>query len=177
MITEPLVVLALIGGMTFVIGFVLLRSSSMRHRIAKQDPLKQMHQEIEARASTPESLIHDMEIRLFDYGREVEGRIETTLSVLDRLIIDADQEIGRLETILNTIKKDSSEQLDDKASTPLSSNVQITLELTSEQVNRMPDLIAAGLSNGEISSCLKCHPQAVSKYRRQFDGDQQADAA
>ncbi len=167
MIFQPEIALALIGGMMFLVGFVLWRSSSMRHRIAKQDPLRDMNREIEARSNSPESLIHDMEVRLFDYGREVEGRIETTLSVLDRLIIDADQEISRLEELLDVTQSNPEEKQRSLSMQKLNAN----------QIERIPDLIAAGLTDAEIARCLNCDQLAVLKYRTQFDGDQKADAA
>ena len=177
MIDEPMIALALIGGIMLLAGFLLMRSSAIRHRISKQDPLRDMHKELEARSNAPESLIHEMEVRLFDYGREVEGRIETTLSVLDRLIIDADQEIGRLEDLLNTAQHSPENELV-KRTIPLADadthDVQI---LSSNQADRIPDLITAGLSDQEIARCLNCNLQAVVTYRHQFDSDQQTDAA
>lgn len=41
-----------------------------------------------------------LEVRLFDFAREIEGRIQTKIAVLDRLIVDADREIIRLESVL-----------------------------------------------------------------------------
>lgn len=167
MIDRPEIALALIGGMMFLVGYFLWRSSAMRSRIAKQDPLRDMHREIEARSNSPESLIHDMEVRLFDYGREVEGRIETTLSVLDRLIVDADQEIGRLEDLLDVAQ-----------SNPEKNQRSLSMQkLDANQIERIPDLIVAGLTDAEIARCLDCDQLAVSKYRNQFEGDQQSDAA
>jgi len=41
-----------------------------------------------------------LEVRLFDFAREIEGRMQTKITVLDRLILDADREIIRLEKVL-----------------------------------------------------------------------------
>jgi hypothetical protein len=41
-----------------------------------------------------------LEVRLFDFAREIEGRMQTKIAVLDRLIVDADREIIRLENVL-----------------------------------------------------------------------------
>jgi len=139
----------------------------MRRRITKQDALRDMNRELESRSNAPESLINEMEVRLFDYGREVEGRIETTLSVLDRLILDADQEIGRLEELLEVSRDDQTKQ---QRAIPLR-----TLDV--EQSRRIPELIAAGLSDEEIARCLTCDVQAVANYRTQFDDDRKTDAA
>jgi len=164
---QPEIVLILVGGMMCLIGFMLWRSSVIRYRISKQDPLRDMQREMDTKERSPESLIHNMETRLFDYGREVEGRIETTLSVLDRLIIDADQEIGRLEELLDVARVDTEKGT---RTIPLK-------KLTSAQMERIPELLLNGLREEEIARCLDCSLQAVIDYRKQFDSDQQADAA
>ena len=164
---QPEIVLILVGGMMCLIGFMLWRSSVMRYRISKQEPLQDMQQELELKEHSPESLIHNMETRLFDYGREVEGRVETTLSVLDRLILDADQEIGRLEELLDVAR----------GKTEKSSRAIAIKKLTTAQAERIPELLLAGLTEVEIARCLDCSLQAVIDYRTQFDSDQQTDAA
>ena len=167
MLYQPEIVLVLVGSMMCLIGFMLWRNSVMRRRISKQDPLRDLQRELERKENSPESLIHHMETRLFDYGREVEGRVETTLSVLDRLILDADREIGRLEELLEV-----SRERTEKASHA------IPLEkMGPVQTERIPKLLVAGLSDEEIARCLDCSVQMVVEYRKQFDNDQQADAA
>ncbi len=166
MLYQPEIVLVLVGSMMCLIGFMLWRSSVMRYRISKQDPLRDMQRELEIKERSPESLIHNMETRLYDYGREVEGRIETTLSLLDRLIIDADQEIVRLEELLGVAQQSREKQ----RAIPLK-------KLTARQEERIPDLLHAGLSEQEIARCLDCPLQAVIEYRKQFDSDQRSEAA
>lgn len=48
-----------------------------------------------------------LELRLFDFAREVEGRMQTRIAVLDRLIIDADREILRLQELLVATKREA----------------------------------------------------------------------
>src|SRR5579872_5652177 len=49
---------------------------------------------------SPEMIAELLEVRLFDFAREVEGRMQTRIAVLDRLIVDADREILRLQDLL-----------------------------------------------------------------------------
>ncbi len=44
--------------------------------------------------------VNQFELRLYDFNREVEGRIETRLTQLDQLVVEADREIVRLQDLL-----------------------------------------------------------------------------
>ncbi|MCG6157911.1 hypothetical protein [Rubinisphaera margarita] len=126
-------------------GLLLWKTNAARNRIARQDPIRDLARERDQKAQSPEAYIHDMEVRLFDYGREVEGRVETTLTLLDRLIMDAESEVTRLEDLLSVSRVSS----------------------TSEPVNqeRLRQLIAAGLTDEEISRCLRCNIETVQTAR------------
>ena len=56
--------------------------------------------ELQKKQRSAESQIHQLEVRLHDYDRDVAARVETTLTMLDQLIDEADREIVRLETLL-----------------------------------------------------------------------------
>jgi len=142
--------LAIVGLILIAGGMMLHRSAGQRRRVAKRDPLKEIAAERDAREKSPEGMILEMESRLFDYGREVEGRVETTLTVLDRLIIDAEQEITRLEELLET----SRESLG-----PLTDN-------SSEQIRHQTlRLIQAGWTDEEIAQCLRCDINTIRHIR------------
>ena len=147
-----------VGLLFLAAGVMLWRVSRQRQRLQQQDPLRELEREIRLREQSPETLIHEMEVRLFDYGREVEGRVETTLHVLDRLILDAELEIQRLETLLQT----SSVPSRDLAGMPASAAESI---LTTEQQLRLPALRAAGLTDEEIARCLGCEIQLIHSWR------------
>lgn len=87
------------------VGWLLLRTFRLRARSMRREPLQESQLEIAQRLNSPIGRIHQMETRLYDYGREVEGRVETTLAVLDRLIIDAQQESVRLEALLQQLRE------------------------------------------------------------------------
>ena len=107
--------------------------------------LRELEREKEQRSHTPEGLIQEMELRLYDYGREVEGRVETTLHVLDRLIRDAEHEIGRLEEVLQA-----------------SRGVQPEPEIN----QRISCLIETGLTDAEIAACLGCSQETIEQWRQ-----------
>lgn len=154
--------LALIGLILVAGGMMLHRTAGQRRRVAKRDPLKEIAAEREARESTSEGMILEMESRLFDYGREVEGRVETTLNVLDRLIIDAEQEVSRLEELLQTSRQS------------LGPRVDASSEQLEQQTTR---LIQAGWTNEEIAQCLRCEIETVARIRSQQSDDGHSAAA
>lgn len=88
-------------GLALVMAALYLHRRSVRRRpSSKRDPLQQMQAELKRIESSPAAQITKMEVRLHDFAREVEGRINTRLALLDRLILDADREIGQLEQLI-----------------------------------------------------------------------------
>jgi hypothetical protein len=80
----------------FILRRTLLRTSPFNRRpSAAPSPA-----EIEDGENTATALVEQLEVRLYDFAREVEGRMQTKIAVLDRLIVDADREIIRLERVL-----------------------------------------------------------------------------
>ncbi len=94
-----------LGCLILSVGFLMLRTHALRSRSLQRNPLKESQQEIVQRMNSPVGKIHQLEARLHDYGREVEGRVETTMLVLDQLILDAQKESDRLEHLLLEFKK------------------------------------------------------------------------
>jgi len=93
-------------GLGVVVLVFLLRRSFLR---AFQPPARversAVNPETESVASSAEAVLEKLEIRLFDFAREVEGRMQTKIAVLDRLIVDADREILRLQDLLAETKE------------------------------------------------------------------------
>ena len=88
-------------GLSVVALVFILRRTVMRTG-SRNRPLtiSQTPAEIEAAENTATALVEQLEVRLYDFAREVEGRMQTKIAVLDRLIINADREIIRLEQVL-----------------------------------------------------------------------------
>ena len=91
----------IVFGLAVVIFVFLMRRTLLRTR----NPAPGHHapratEEIESAEMSAEAVVEKLEVRLFDFAREVEGRMQTRIAVLDRLIIDADREILRLQDLL-----------------------------------------------------------------------------
>lgn len=90
----------LLGTALVVMSFVIRRSWTRGRQSRLRNPLKELQQELKAGENSPVRLIESMELRMHDYAREVEGRVETRLALLDELVQEADREIDRLEKAL-----------------------------------------------------------------------------
>jgi hypothetical protein len=82
--------------LVFILRRTVMRPSSRNRGLS----VSQTPAEIEAAENTATALVEQLEVRLYDFAREVEGRMQTKIAVLDRLIINADREIIRLEQVL-----------------------------------------------------------------------------
>lgn len=148
---EPLTlavgVIALIGlGLTFFGGHFRLA------RLRKQDALRDLHREIAAAEASPDGRLRAIEVRLYDYGREVEGRIDTRLTALDELIVEADLEIARLEALLAESRV----------------NLPAERQLSADEQQRCFALWEAGISVSAIARCLHATPGQVQTALDEF---------
>jgi hypothetical protein len=83
-------------GLVFILRRIIMPSGLRAGRnFAGQTPA-----EIETAENSATAIVEQLEVRLYDFAREVEGRMQTKIAVLDRLIINADREIIRLEQVL-----------------------------------------------------------------------------
>lgn len=157
----------LIGGSFLIAGFTLLRTFKLRQKSLKRNPVKEIAKEIDIRQKADQ--ITQMEVKLFDYGREVEGRVNTTMVLLDTLINNAEQEIDRLESLLE--KKQLKES---RKTNEVNSKVD---QVAPEELNRIPELRDAGLSNEEIARCLQLSVFEVVSALDTFEDDQESNKA
>lgn len=97
--------LILLGLSMVVIAFLLRRTATLnarsRSRSAQPSPSRKTHET----EKTGISRLEEMEVRLFDYEREVEGRVQTTLTLLDQLVEDADRESAKLQELLEEVEQ------------------------------------------------------------------------
>lgn len=93
----PLIVLGLL---VLTVAFVLRRGVALRKR--SPGKMTQNGKTPDERASdrSAQRRLNELEVRLYDFSREVEGRMHTQMATLDRLIADADREIERLRALL-----------------------------------------------------------------------------
>ena len=69
--------LILLGLAILVIGFLLWRSFTLGKKSRERDPAAEVRAEMRAAEWSAESEVRKLEIRLHNYGREVEGRVQT----------------------------------------------------------------------------------------------------
>lgn len=99
----------ILGGLLMLtMAFVLRRTFSQSHASRQRDPTREVRNEIRQAESSYAALIRQMEVKFHDYSREVEGRIETQIALLNRLLIEADQKIARLEALQRPLSTDAS---------------------------------------------------------------------
>jgi hypothetical protein len=80
--------------------FIMRRTVMQRRDTGRRKPFSRdldIAEPVDAGATI---VAEKLEVRLFDFAREIEGRMQTKIAVLDRLIVDADREIIRLEQVL-----------------------------------------------------------------------------
>jgi hypothetical protein len=134
------VLLALLGLTTAVL---LSRGHRRRTRAAGLDIAAEARAGCsQGRAGTAE--IQRLESRLYDFDREVEGRVATTLAMLDRLIEEAESEIARLEDAVERSRRMPVVA----ARVP---DVVIQRPLSSRERRMIAHLSAAGYTAGEIA--------------------------
>lgn len=139
------------------IGLILLSGSRRAHRLRNSDPLKEVQQSEFARAASPQGLLQNMEFRIHEYGREVEARIDNRLTALDRLIVEADQEILRLEALLVETRMEWPPER----------------PLTLAEQQRCFALLEAGFSVTQTARYLHTTPAAVQTALDEWQGPQQ----
>ena len=101
--------LILLGLSILVAAFVLRRAIVLGRRSNSRDVQAEVRQEMRTAEQAGSSIIRELELRLHDYGREIEGRMQTRIAVLDRLVVDADHEIERLRQLLAQSHQSHSE--------------------------------------------------------------------
>ncbi|MEX0716996.1 MAG: hypothetical protein WD066_10425 [Planctomycetaceae bacterium] len=89
-----------LGGLLLVTAWLLHRGARRRGESVRRDLPAEVRAELRANERSDTGRLRQLEIRLHEYGREVEARMETRLAVLDRLLREADREIVRLTGLL-----------------------------------------------------------------------------
>ena len=147
--------MVILGLLILVTGFVLRRSAILSKRSEARDPAAEVRSEIHNAERTAGNRIHSLEVRLHDYSREVEGRIETNLARLDQLIAAADCEVERLSQLI----QESSGQKPDFSQA--SGNNQPELSEGQQQRFMIVRLRAAGFEHHEIACIVNCSMETV----------------
>jgi hypothetical protein len=159
-----------LGLLILVIGFVLRRSAMLNRRSQARDPAAEVRSEIHNAERAAGNWIHSLEVRMHDYSREVEGRIETNLTRLDQLIVASDREIERLSQLIeeSSGRKPELSQTPDTEKSELSEGQQQRFMIV-----RLRD---SGFEHDEIAGIAKCSVNTVRSVLCETD-HQDRDAA
>jgi hypothetical protein len=96
----------IVFGLAVVALVFLMRRTLLQSRNrGDRQPSSQPNEDVTAVESSAEAVVEKLEVRIFDFAREVEARMQTRIAVLDRLIIDADREILRLQDLLGVTRE------------------------------------------------------------------------
>ena len=108
--------------------------------------------------------VANLEVRLHDFAREVEARLETRAVELDALVAAADREIVRLSELVKngTPAKDSGRADVSRSSVASASD----LELSAGQAQMILHLHGAGFTTAEIAHMVGRPAEAVSAVLR-----------
>lgn len=88
-------------GFTLALVALLMRRSAKRVMKSKnRDVLSEVQSEMRDAERSHVAAIQRSEVRVYDFHREVQGRVDGTLALLEELVAQADKEIDRLEQLL-----------------------------------------------------------------------------
>lgn len=129
------------------LGYSLYQGSRYRRKLQTRDSLTDALQEVTEVESSARGIVQQLEVRAYEYNREVEARIDNRLAVLDQLILDADREIERLQAML----------AESRQSAP------IDRPLTFLEQQRCFTLHESGFTVDEIARCLNTTTAGVQQ--------------
>lgn len=122
-------------------------------QVQQRDAAREFRAELQVIEGSAEGLVQQMEVRLHDEMRAVEGRIGNRLAVLDELILDADREIQRLTVLLTESRRETL----------------IDRELTAEETQRVLHLAEVGFDGKCIARSLGIAEPHVTEVLRQWE--------
>jgi hypothetical protein len=85
-------------------GFTMRRAAHRRWRGRKYDPIGTATKELATRSATSDAQLAKHEVELHDIARVAEAKLQTKLAVMDEMVLQADREIERLESLLDEIR-------------------------------------------------------------------------
>jgi len=144
------------GGLLLVVAWALLKSFRNQARIRDRDPLAEAKHEIASREQSQLNRLDKLEVKLYEYGREIEARSDDRLRVLDELLLDADREINRLRQQLALAQQSPQATPPEAGPDILVYDNSRKISAESERRAMMIYLSQAGFSAQEISNSFYC---------------------
>ena len=160
----------ILGLLILVTGFVLRRSAMLNKRSRARDPAAEVRTEVRNAERAAGNWIHNLEVRMHDYSREVEGRIETNLARLDQLIVAADSECDRLSQLI----QESSGRKPELSQSPGTGNPE--LSESGQKRFMIVRLRDSGFEHHEIAGIANCSVDTVRSVLSETE-NQDRDAA
>jgi hypothetical protein len=175
-----------LGMIILCTGFLLRRSARQSRRVRNSDALGDARRNVHRAEQNVVSIIRRMEVDLHESSRDIEGRVQTRIAVLEELISDADRETDRLQDSLaelrDLINKTGQESRSANPVRPAADRVDSVApspssRLSGHQVQTVIDLNGIGFSPDEIARHLDCPQTDVQSTLDALDQHGRADAA
>lgn len=141
------------------IWILLRRTIVLRRRSLVRNPQAECRRDILNAEQTARGMIQKLELRLYDHSRELEGRLQTRTALLDRLIIEADREIVRMQQMLAELR--GGNESTQAARPDILVFHSADSALSEQDVQRARELAGLGLTEEEIARCLERPRTAV----------------
>jgi hypothetical protein len=140
--------LILVGLLVLVTAFLLRRTFVRGRRSRRRNVLKEVQNDFREAERSAARSVERLEVRLYDYGREIEGQVQTRMARLDRLVVEAEQEAGRLKQLL----ADSRGPQQDAADTTAGHSSRSPAEVPDAHRSMIVHLADAGYSGEQIAN-------------------------
>ena len=146
-----------------IAGAIMTVHYAMTRSIQKTGESDANAEETNRSAAMAAKRVTNLEVRLHDFSREVEARLETRASQLDSLVAQADREIVRLGDLLKAAPVDrGAGKRDAPGSSPhVPRSANTTTGLSSAQEQMALHLHGAGFSVAEIAHIVGGSPESV----------------
>jgi hypothetical protein len=167
-------------------GLLLRRSARRTRRVRNSDALGDAQRNMHRAEQSVVSVIRRMEVDLHDSSRDIEGRVQTRIAVLEELIVDADREMDRLQDSLTELR----DLLDRTGQTPQAADTERQVadrvdsatsgppfDLSTDEIQTVIDLNGVGFSPDEIARHLDCPQTDVQSALDALNRRGRADAA
>lgn len=170
--------LIITGGLILAVAWILRKNFRTQHRVRNRDPLNEARQELSKIEQSQLNRLNQLEVKLYEYGREVESRSDDRLHVLDELLREADREINRLRQQLALVAQQNSSEAPVKPGPDILIHENSgTISVTSEQRSMIIYLNQAGFSTQEISNCFHHSLTDIEAIIADENGQQNMDVA
>jgi hypothetical protein len=97
--------LVLLGLGILAIAFVLRRGIVLGRRSRNRDVVAEVRDDVLTAERSAAGRIRELEVRLHDYGRDIEGRMETRIALLQELVHDSERKIAELRNLIEQSAK------------------------------------------------------------------------